>query len=142
MIQKKTIELEQILSQAKSDELELILEEIPNITFLDYLNQLMIQKNLQKSDIIRDSLLPRTYAYQIFQGAKQAGRDKVLLLAFAMHCTLEETNRLLTLASHNRLYAKNQRDAILIFCIQNKMCITDIETYLNEYQLPLLVNYD
>lgn len=142
VIQKKTIELEQILTQAKSEELNLILEKLPNISFVGYINQLMIEKNLQKADVVKDSLLPRTYAYQIFQGTKQAGRDKILLLALAMRCNLEQTNRLLTLASHNRLYAKHQRDAILIFCIQNKMKIADVDTYLNEYQLPLLVNYD
>lgn len=142
MKQKKTIELETILTQAKVHDLEHILEEIPTLNFLDYLHQLMEKKKLKKAEIIQASLLPRTYAYQIFQGTKQAGRNKALQIAIGMKCTVDETNRLLTLSSHNRLYAKNQRDAVLIFGIQNQMNITDIEEILNEYNLPLLVNYD
>lgn len=142
MKQKKTIELESILTEAKTHELAHIIDEIPTLSFLDYLHQLMEEKGIQKADIIRKSMLSRTYAYQILQGTKQAGRDKVLQLSLALSCTIEETNRLLTLAAHQRLYARNQRDAVLIFCIKNQMNIEDVESYLNEYQLPLLVNYD
>ena len=99
----ETRDLEEILKKASVLEKDRVLSNIQEISFVDYINQLMIDKNLEKSDIIRDSQIPRTYAYQIFQGSKQAGRDKVIQLAFAMKLDLDETNRFLTIAHHNHL---------------------------------------
>ena len=43
----------------------------------------------------------------------------MLPLAFAMRCTLQETNRMLQAAGVNELYVKNRRDAIIIFCLEH-----------------------
>lgn len=137
----KTRDLEEILMKASVLEKDGILSNIQEISFVDYINQLMIDKNLEKSDIIKDSLIPRTYAYQIFQGSKQAGRDKVLQLAFAMKLDLEETNRLLTIAHHNHLYAKQQRDAIIIFALSNKYTLMATNELLNEFHHELLGDF-
>ena len=115
MQKQKTKDLEDILKKAGALEKDRILKEIRDVSFVDYINEILLEKDLEKSDIIRDAQIPRTYAYQIFQGSKQAGRDKILQLAIAMKLNLEETNRLLTVAHHNHLYAKQQRDAILNF---------------------------
>lgn len=138
----KTRDLEEILMKASVLEKDGILSNIQEISFVDYINQLMIDKNLEKSDIIKDSLIPRTYAYQIFQGSKQAGRDKVLQLAFAMKLDLEETNRLLTIAHHNHLYAKQQRDAIIIFALSNKYTLMATNELLDEFHHELLGDFN
>lgn len=137
----KTRDLEEILTKASMLDKNRILSEIKKISFQDYINQLMLEKNIEKSAIIRDSLIPRTYAYQIFQGSKQAGRDKVLQLAFAMKLDLDETNRLLTIAQHNHLYAKQQRDALVIFGISNQYSLMEINELLDEFHHELLGNF-
>ena len=118
-----------------------ILKEIRDVSFVDYINEIMLEKNLEKSDIIRDAQIPRTYAYQIFQGSKQAGRDKILQLSIAMKLNLEETNRLLTVAHHNHLYAKQQRDAILIFGISKQYSLMEINELLDEFHHELLGDF-
>ena len=60
----ETRDLEEILKKASVLEKDRVLSNIQEISFVDYINQLMIDKNLEKSDIIRDSQIPRTYAYQ------------------------------------------------------------------------------
>lgn len=137
----KTRDLEEILTKARMLDKNRILSEIKKVSFQDYINQLMLEKNIEKSAIIRDSLIPRTYAYQIFQGSKQAGRDKVLQLAFAMKLDLDETNRLLTIAQHNHLYAKQQRDALVIFGISNQYSLMEINELLDEFHHELLGNF-
>lgn len=137
----KTRDLEEILTKASMLNKNRILSEIKKVSFQDYINQLMLEKNIEKSAIIRDSLIPRTYAYQIFQGSKQAGRDKVLQLAFAMKLDLDETNRLLTIAQHNHLYAKQQRDALVIFGISNQYSLMEINELLDEFHHELLGNF-
>ena len=141
MQKQKTKDLEDILKKASALDKDRILKEIQDITFVDYINELMRTKNLEKSDIIRDAQIPRTYAYQIFQGSKQAGRDKILQLAIAMKLTLEETNRLLTVAHHSHLYAKQQRDAILIFGISKQYALMEINELLDEFHHELLGDF-
>lgn len=138
----KTRDLEEILMKASVLEKDDILSEIQDISFVDFITQLMDDKHLVKSDIIKYSLIPRTYAYQIFQGSKQAGRDKVLQIAFAMNLNLEETNRLLTIAHHSHLYAKQQRDAIIIFALSNTYSLMQTNELLDEFHHELLGDFN
>ena len=140
MQKQKTKDLEDILKKAGALEKDRILKEIRDVSFVDYINEILLEKDLEKSDIIRDAQIPRTYAYQIFQGSKQAGRDKILQLAIAMKLNLEETNRLLTVAHHN-LYAKQQRDAILIFGISKQYSLIQINELLDEFHHELLGDF-
>lgn len=141
MQKQKTKDLEDILKKAGALEKDRILKEIRDVSFVDYINEILLEKDLEKSDIIRDAQIPRTYAYQIFQGSKQAGRDKILQLAIAIKLNLEETNRLLTVAHHNHLYAKQQRDAILIFGISKQYSLIQINELLDEFHHELLGDF-
>ena len=141
MQKQKTKDLEDILKKAGALEKDRILKEIRDVSFVDYINEILLEKDLEKSDIIRDAQIPRTYAYQIFQGSKQAGLDKILQLAIAMKLNLEETNRLLTVAHHNHLYAKQQRDAILIFGISKQYSLMQINELLDEFHHELLGDF-
>ncbi len=84
-----------------------------------YLQQLLLEHGLNRADVIRDSFLNYTFAYQIFTGTRKASRDKLLQIAFAMRLGYAETNRMLEVACVNGLYCKNRRDAIIIFCLDH-----------------------
>lgn len=101
------------------------------VTLSEYLQELLDKKGLKRAEVIRDANLNGTFGYQIFTGARGAGRDTVLQLAFAMGLTLRETNRLLQAAGVNGLYCKNRRDGIIIFCIEHSCSLqeTDEELY-------------
>ena len=86
----------------------------------EYLQALLDIHGLKRADVIREAQLNETYGYQIFMGQCRPTRDKVLALAFAIGCTLLEAGRLCQAAGVSSLYAKNRRDAILIFCLDNK----------------------
>ncbi len=137
----KTKNLEAILKSANETEKEQIIKQIQDISFCDYIHQLLVDNQLDKAAVIEASQIPRTYAYQIFQGVKQAGRDKILQLAFAMKLDLEETNRMLTIANHSMLYAKKQRDAIIIFALSNHYNLMDTNELLNELNHELLGSF-
>jgi len=85
----------------------------------EYLQQLLHEKGLSRPKVIAEAGLNATYGYDIFTGKKHPSREKVLPLAFALKCTLKETNRILQAAGVNELYVKNRRDAIIIFCIEH-----------------------
>ncbi len=87
-------------------------------TLSGYLSELLDAHGLVRSDVIREAGLNETYGYELFVGKKdKPGRDKVLQLAFAMGLSLRETERLLRAAGASRLYVKDRRDAIIIFCL-------------------------
>lgn len=97
----------------------------------EYLQQLLEEKGMKRADVVRAAGLNETFGYQIFTGARKASRDKVLQLAFALHLSLRETDRLLQAAGVNELYCKNRRDAIIIFAIDKGYSLqkTDEELY-------------
>lgn len=100
----------------------------------EYLNELLSLKKIKKSDIVKKSKLNQTFAYQIFSGERKATRDKILQLSFAMKLDLQETQRLINLSGCNELYCRNRRDAIIIYCINQKMSLSESDDILYQYK--------
>ena len=96
-----------------------------------YLQQLLEEKDLTRIETIHKAGLNETFGYQIFMGQRNASRNKILQLIFAMELSLTEANRLLQAAGVNELYCKNRRDAIIIFCLDKNYSLqkTDEELY-------------
>lgn len=104
---KKSGSLEKFL---KENEKNLRAKTVP-----EYLNDMLIKYDMEKSDVVRRSGLSGTYAYQIFDGKKSAGREKLIQLAFGFPLNLEETQRLLRFGGHNELYVKKKREAFIMY---------------------------
>ncbi len=78
------------------------------------------------------SLIPATYAYQIFEGRKNCGRDKLLRIALAFPLSIADTNRLLSVGGFNDLYVRNKRDAIVLYCLEKKIGVVDANILLSD----------
>ena len=91
--------------------------EFPAVTLPEFLERMLEKKGLKRSRVVRMADLNETFGYQIFTGARNPSRDKVLQIAFAMALSLRETNRALMAAGASSLDPKCRRDAIIIFCI-------------------------
>ena len=105
---------------------------ISNISFHEYLTQLLDEKGLTKAQVITDSNIQKNYGYQIFDGSKTPSRDKVIALALAMQLNLDEANRLLHLSNNGILYPKIKRDSIIIFGLENNQKIIDLNITLDD----------
>ena len=84
----------------------------------DYLNELLAEKGLKRSEVIRASGINPTFAYDIFSGKSKPRRDHAIMLAFGLQCDLRQTQRLLRQAGVSELWPKIRRDAIVIWCIE------------------------
>lgn len=102
-------------------------------TLSEYLQQLLAEKGLERSRVVRMANLNDTFGYQIFQGTRHPSRDKVLQIAFAMALTLRETNRALKAAGTNELYCKDRRDAIIIFCLDRGCSLQKVNEELYRF---------
>ena len=107
--------------------------DFPAVSLADYLQELLREKGLERSRVVRMADLNETFGYQIFTGARHPSRDKVLQIAFAMALTLKECNRALAAAGANILNPKSRRDAIIIFCIDRGCSLQKVNEELYRF---------
>lgn len=104
----------------------------------EYLNDLIKEKNIKKSDAIKRSELSEIYAYQIFSGLRIPERRKLLCLAIGMQLNLKEVQTLLKCCGYAQLYAKDEFDCIIIFGICKKLSVMEINYILFDYKFDTL----
>lgn len=103
-----------------------------------HLEKLLSQKGLNRAQVIRGSLLDRTYAYQIFSGEKSPSRDKLLALAFGLGLTDEETQKMLKISYNRELYVRDARDALILFALQHRKTILEVNESLYDHGFAVL----
>ena len=142
MTEKDTQQLENELS--KAEEIENFLDDnreiFQNFSLAEYLEQLLAEKNLSKTEVAKKSLLNQIYVYHIFAGRKKnPSRQKILSIALAMELTPKETQKLLYCAGLEKLYVKNSWDSIILFALENKFSVERTNNLLIKFsESPLL----
>ena len=121
--------LERLLASA-SPEAYLSTMEPEDRTLSEYLFSLLHDKGLSRSEVFEAAGIDRTHGYQIFEGIRKVGRDRAILLAFGLRCTLRETQHLLRFAGVAELWCKVRRDAIIIYCIEHGFDRTECDDTL------------
>lgn len=121
-MKKSTGELLELLKKSKSIEgyIEANTENFQEISLGEYLNNILIQKQLSKSEAIKKSNLNNIYAYKIFSGERNPERNKLLCLCFGLNMNFDETQRTLKIAGCGALYPRIRRDSIIIFAINEQ----------------------
>lgn len=107
-------------------------------SFTEYIEMYRKMTGISVAQLIADAEIQRNYGYQILNGTKKPGRNKVIALCLALKMSLEDTQRALTLAKEGILYPKNARDSIIIFCINKKMSVIETNELLDEKEQELL----
>lgn len=87
--------------------------------FMAYLHS----RNMYESELIRESQIQRNYAYQILNGSKKPGRDKVLALCIAAKMNYSDAQRALALADCGKLYPRRKRDSVIIFALHKELTV-------------------
>ncbi|MFQ9516671.1 MAG: XRE family transcriptional regulator [Eubacterium sp.] len=137
---KSTDELSKTLKNSNNvtDYIKHNIDDISNITFVDYLNQCMIAHEMTRAQVIDGADIQKNYGYQIFNGLKKPSRDKVLSLCFSMALSVDESNRLLKLSDHAILYPRIKRDSILIFALEKKQNLINTNLLLDQMGEPAI----
>lgn len=141
MMKKDTCELLQILKSIDSSpQLEHVINNYfeNGITLTGYLEEMMAKHQVKKQDAVKRSGLYRSYAYQILSGIKQPSRDKLIALCLGIGLGLDETQKALTVSEQGPLYSKKKRDAIIIFAINKKVGIDQLNLLLYDYGQTIL----
>ena len=144
MQRKSTQELLDALSGAAN--LEQFLEEnrdqFDPRHLSEFLQQYMQEKGIKRGEVIRASQLNEVYAYQILNGTKKPTRDKVLCLLLAIGVTEEQTQTLLKVCGYPQLYAKDQRDCVLLYALEQQWTVlqTNIELESRGWKELITIN--
>lgn len=134
--ERKTNELHKILQSMTLKDYGNYIEEndiLPSRTIQAYFDSYIQEHGLSKKDLVKKSLLDRTYGYQILSGLRKPSRDKILALCIAGNMSFAEIQRALEIAQAGILYPKDPRDAAIILCIHNNVYnVYDINEYLDQ----------
>lgn len=103
-----------------------------------YLTNLIEEKAMKKSRLIRLSGLDRGYVYDILAGKKNPSRDKVLALCFAMSFSAEDTQQLLKSTGYAPLYVRLERDSIILFGLEHGISLMETNELLFEMNYEVL----
>lgn len=113
--------------------------ELP--TLPEYLSEMLVLHNIEKTACIETSTLSRTYAYQIFSGKRKPGRNRLLALCLSMHLSLKETQLALNIAQLAILFPKRKRDAVIIFALEKKLSVQQTNHLLFELEEKYLITF-
>lgn len=100
-----------------------------------YLNELLVQKNAEKADVIKRSAIQQNYGYQIFNGIKTPSRDRLIQICFGLGLTAEETQQLLKHAGFALLYPRIKRDSVILYALHHGNTVQETNDLLYELEL-------
>lgn len=104
----------------------------------ELLAQLLVEKGLKKSQVIKNAELMEVYGYQIFSGLRVPERKKLLCLAVGMGLNIEQTQKLLKCAGYSPLYVKLPFDSIVLYGLCKGLGVVQINELLYEYELETM----
>ena len=107
-------------------------EHTGHTSFEEYMTAYLKEHHISESELIQSSQIQRNYAYQILNGSKNPGREKVLALCLAAGMNYEETQRALTLAGWGKLYPRRKEDSVIIFAIERGLTVLQTNELLYE----------
>ena len=106
--------------------------ETEPITFTRYLKELMKTYQISGTGLMRNSLLSKSYTYQVLDWSRQPERNVVLRLSFSLGCSLKEVQHLLALSDNGILYPKIRRDAAIVFGIRQGYSLAEENEFLEK----------
>ncbi len=127
---RRSENIEQFVKENKS--------EFDIISVTEYLSGLLKKYNLEKCDVTKRGGFNGNYLYQIFNGKKNPSRDKLIQIALGFPLTLEETQKLLRLGGHAELYVRDSRDAFLMFGLEKKYAVQQLNELLYKNKKKIL----
>lgn len=96
----------------------------------DFWETAIEKSGYSKSNIINKSDFSYCYFYDVINGRKIPGRDKIIRLILTMHLSVDECQEALRISRRSALYPRIRRDAIILFAISNGYSIYQLSELL------------
>ena len=96
----------------------------------DFWEAAIEKSGYSKSNIINKSDFSYCYFYDVINGRKIPGRDKIIRLILTMHLSVDQCLEALRISGRSALYPRIRRDAIILFAISNGYSIYQLSELL------------
>ena len=126
---KSTKELEHQIRESTTAKV-LVGEDYTSPPLPIYLNNLLHRHGLTIQDVVVACNLDRSYGYQLFNGTRRPSREFLLRLALLLKLGEEEAQRLLKIAGRQPLYARNRRDAAVLYALTHELTMEKTDELL------------
>lgn len=123
--------IEQLLERAPLDERSLG----------EWATDLMREKGLMRSNVIRASKLNPTFGYQILAGQRRPSRDKLIQLAFGLGLDAAGASSLLERGEAARLRPHVARDIVIAHCLERGLSLPACDDLLWSLGEPTILPY-
>jgi hypothetical protein len=109
-------------------------------SFSTYVKELMNKKKIKQQEVFLKADVPERYGYKLLSGEKHTKqRDVIVRICYAAEFTLSETQRALRKYGMAELYAKDERDAMIMIAFNERPgSIIDVNTMLKTHGLQPL----
>ena len=146
MYKKSTEELENILENIHPSDISDYMDEnqeellTEDRSFMKYMNELFKEKKISKQDVFLKADISLGYGYKLLAEEKRTQqRDVILRICYAAEFTLKETQRALEIYHMDKLYPRDQRDALIMtFFNEHPSSIIDINEALSSHNMQPL----
>lgn len=122
-------ELIQIIMQSESTDV-LNSDLLQEVSFVEYLENLLMEHNVSKIQLLNGICMERSYGYQILNGRRIPTRIIILRIAIFLHLDLYSTQELLSLGKKEALYPRKRFDAAVIYAIGHNYDLSKTEELL------------
>lgn len=118
MITIETLDLERKIREEQDFDEETVLNnKSPDIHIL--INKYMVEKDIPHAEIIRKLNVERSYGYQLLNGKRVPRRDQIIKIGIILKLDLTDLQQMLKVAGKPILYAKNVKDARVIYSVEH-----------------------
>jgi len=114
-------------------------DEIQELSLSEYLRELLVKYGFDKSEVFKRAGMSDTnYGYELFRNDnKKASRDRLIRLCIGFPLSIEETQKVLQYGKVRPLYPRDERDAYILFGLNKKYTLDEINDLLYEHNLEL-----
>ena len=104
-----------------------------------YLEKLIEEHGMKKKEVVRKLNLEESYARKLFGGQRIPTRKILLQCAFLLSLNLADPQRLLDIGQKPRLYPRIRYDAAIIYGLEEKMTLEEMNAFLEEIHEDVLL---
>ena len=109
-----------------------------HIDIKNFWEDVIARSGMSKSNIINKSNFSYCYFYDIINGRKIPGREKIFRLAITIGLDLEEVQEALRLSGKSALYPRIKRDSIIIYAINQKITVDETNKLLSQFKEQII----
>ena len=141
MQEKNTNELEKTLGKTHLSDYDSYIENNKDSilsesnSFSTYVKELLTDKGLTQQTVFLNADIPERYGYKLLSGEKHTKqRDVILRICYAGEFSLTETQRALRKYGMAELYAKDDRDVLIMIAFNERPgSVLEVNSLLKEH---------